>query len=222
MRFEKAVNIAQLKPWAKNPRQHGQDVDALIRSIEHFGWTNPILVQERTNRVIAGHGRLEAAKRAGLLNVPVIFLNMSMRDATAYTLADNKLAELSSWDNLALKGAIDDLKRQDYDLSLMGFSDDEINQIVTWESDELERTASDDIPAMPNESICKPGEVYELGPHRLLCGDSTDPLQVALAMGGARQTWCLPIRRMAWTMSAKRKRRSRSRTMIWAIEARWR
>ena len=185
MRFSKAVPITELKPWGKNPRKHAADLQPLVRSIEHFGWTNPILVQEKTNRVIAGHGRLEAARQAGLSEVPAIFLDMNDDDASAYTVADNKLAELSEWDEVALGSVLADLQGNHYDMTLMGFSDDEINQILTRESEALERTTLDDIPDLPKKTSTREGHMWELGDNRLLCGDSTNRETVAKAMNAS-------------------------------------
>ena len=110
MRFVSNYQVNKLKPFPGNPRKHDTDVEHLVKSIEHFGWTNPVLVQEKTNRIIAGHGRLEAAKAAGIKQVPVIFLEMTDRDADAYTIADNKLAELSTWDQEKLTAMLAELK----------------------------------------------------------------------------------------------------------------
>jgi ParB/RepB/Spo0J family partition protein len=184
MRFAQAVKISDLKPWRNNPRKHDADIAALVRSVEHFGWTNPILAQEGSRRVIAGHGRLEAAKQAGLKSVPVIFLKMSTDDATAYTIADNKLAELSSWDDVALANVLEEMQHKNFDLSLLGFSDDDLNQLLTRETESLERTTLDDVPAVPKKATTKPGQLYKLGDSRLLCGDSTDRAQVSRAMAG--------------------------------------
>jgi DNA modification methylase len=183
MRFVGKFKVSDLKPFAGNPRKHESDVEPIVKSIEHFGWTNPILVQEKTNRIIAGHGRLEAARKASLTHVPVIFLKMNDKDATAYTVADNKLAELSTWDDSALQALIADLKLEQYDMSLMGFSPDELNELLTLIPDSFDRSALDDIPAIPDAPTTKPGELWMLGAHTLLCGDSTDPEQVRKAMG---------------------------------------
>ena len=182
MRFAKGVPIRTLKPWAGNPRKHDEDIAGLVRSIEHYGWTNPILVQEKTQRVIAGHGRLEAAKQAGLKKVPVIYLRMTETDAAAYTVADNKLAENSRWDETALAAIMRQLQDETYDLSLMGFSDDDINLLLTAEEESLERTTLDEIPDVPRKATVKRGQLWGLGRHRLLCGDSTEAKQVAQAM----------------------------------------
>lgn len=183
MRFVGKFKVSALKPFKGNPRKHEMDVAPIVKSIEHFGWTNPILVQEKTNRIIAGHGRLEAARKASLTHVPVIFLKMNDRDATAYTVADNKLAELSTWDDSAIKELLADLKIRKYDLSLMGFNPEELNQLLTPAPDSFDRSDLDDTPSLPDAPTTKIGELWMLGEHRLLCGDSTDPHNVRRAMG---------------------------------------
>ena len=115
------VSVDELHPYPANPRRHAEDVEKVKASIEHFGWTNPLLVQAGTNRIIAGHGRLEAAKRAGITEVPVIELDMNDLDATAYTIADNRLAELSSWDADVLGPLVCELEAEGFDLELTGF-----------------------------------------------------------------------------------------------------
>ena len=139
MRFVQAFPASKLKPWPGNPRKHEEDIASLVRSVEHFGWTNPILAQERTYRIIAGHGRLEAAKRAGMKTVPVIFLELNDADAAAYTVADNKLAELSEWDMPKLKDALAELSGSGFELALTGFDEEELAQMLAVEAEMAER-----------------------------------------------------------------------------------
>lgn len=139
----KTVDISTLKPWEGNPRLHGDDVQDLVRSIEHFGFTNPILVQSGTNRIIAGHGRYLASKRKGLKTVPVIELDFDDDKAAAYTVADNKLAEKSTWDKALLKKVLDGMS----DVNITGFSEDEFKAMV----DGISGNADDPYPAMALE-----------------------------------------------------------------------
>jgi DNA modification methylase len=175
--------VNKLKPFPGNPRKHDTDVEHLVKSIEHFGWTNPVLVQEKTNRIIAGHGRIEAAKRANLQSVPCIFLDLNDADASAYTVADNKLAELSTWDQEKLTAMLAELKLTNYDMGLMGYTDDELNQLLTPAGDDLERTDLDDVPDLPKTATTKKGQLWQLGEHSLLCGDSTERSQVNRVIG---------------------------------------
>ncbi len=126
-RPEMVVPVGSLQPWPGNPRRHSDpDVAVLVRSIREFGFTNPIIAQKGTNRVIAGHGRLIAAKKLGLTEVPVIFLDIDDAKATALTIMDNRSAELSEWDFTALKSALVDLDDGTFDVSLTGFDKDDI------------------------------------------------------------------------------------------------
>lgn len=132
----KRIGIEKLIPWEKNPRKHGSDINNIVKSIERFGWTNPILVQKGTMKVIAGHGRIEAAKARGLTEVPIIELDLNDKDASAYVVADNKLAELSYWDFTLL---VDQLKGMDEELrSIVGFNDDEFKKIMEKDLDFLD------------------------------------------------------------------------------------
>lgn len=138
------VKLSELKPWPGNPRAHGPDVDALVRSVETFGWTNPILVQRGTNRVIAGHGRLLAAKKAGLKEVPVIFLDLNDQQADAYTIADNRLAENSEWDEGKLKEILIALDDGAFDIGLTGFDRKALDKMIDAEGE----TQADVYPEM--------------------------------------------------------------------------
>ncbi len=185
MRFAKAVRIATLQPWGKNPRQHGDlDVQAIVRSVERFGWTNPVLVQEKTNRVIAGHGRLEAAKKAGIKAIPCIYLKLTDQDADAYTVADNKLSELSKWDEEALGEVLAQLQQDNFDLSLIGFKESEIERLLAMESARVE--GEDNVPQLPKTAISKKGWSWQLGDHRLMCGSSIDQECVGKLFGQSK------------------------------------
>src|SRR3990167_10965528 len=124
----KRVKISKLIPWAGNPRKHGEDINLIVSSLEKFGFTNPILVQKNTMRVIAGHGRLMAAQKAGLNDVPVIELDLNDKDADAYTITDNKTAENSEWDFVKLKDILVDLNDGEFDLQLTGFDENELKK----------------------------------------------------------------------------------------------
>ena len=137
----KTVPLSSLHPFPGNPRRHGPDIDALVKSVAHYGWTNPILIQRGTGRIIAGHGRYEAAKKAGLAEVPVIELDLDDRDASAYTMADNKLAENSEWDFKLLQENLCELDDGAFDMALTGFGEEELKKMVDWEP--LATTPSD-------------------------------------------------------------------------------
>jgi len=124
------VPIGKLKPFAGNPRKHPPEaVEKLVTSIEHFGWTNPVLV-DTGGRVLAGHARLTAAKQAGIDTVPVIRLPLSGKDAELYVIADNKTAELTEWDWSKLGDLFGELDTGDIDLTLSGFTEDKIGELM--------------------------------------------------------------------------------------------
>lgn len=123
------LSIESLTPFDKNPKIHSQkQIEKLIRSMTEFGFTNPILAikHEGKNLVIAGHARLEAAKKRRLKTVPVIFLDLQYEKAIAYNVADNKLAEMAEWDYIMLAGLVEDVKISGLDIEITGFSMDEI------------------------------------------------------------------------------------------------
>jgi DNA modification methylase len=167
------VEVSKLIPYAKNSRTHDDaQVAQLAASIKEFGWTNPILV-DGDKGVIAGHGRLLAARKLGYDKVPVIELkHMTEAQKRAYVIADNKLALNAGWDNNFLALELQDLKDQDFDLTLLGFDDKELDALLSPEIvDGL--TDEDAVPDTPIEPKTKLGDIYILGNHRLMCGDST-------------------------------------------------
>jgi DNA modification methylase len=178
------VEVSKLIPYAKNSRTHDDaQIAQLAASIKEFGWTNPILV-DGDKGVIAGHGRLLAARKLGYDKVPVIELkHMTEAQKRAYVIADNKLALNAGWDNNFLALELQDLKDQDFDLSLLGFDDKELDALLSPEIvDGL--TDEDAVPDTPIEPKTKLGDIYILGNHRLMCGDSTSIDAVEKLMGG--------------------------------------
>ena len=132
-----SVAISQLVPAPYNPRRHPDNaIKKLIRSIEVYGFTNPILVQEGTNIIVAGHARLKAAKGLGIEEVPVIYLNLDDAKAKAYTVADNRLQQESEWEFSVLADLLLELDGIGVDLPATGFDTDEIEDLMTWTPDE--------------------------------------------------------------------------------------
>ena len=179
--------VDRLQPYERNARTHSpEQVAQIAASIVEFGFTNPILV-DSNDGIIAGHGRLTAAQELGLRTVPVVVLDhLSDRQRKAYILADNQLALNAGWDTDLLRGELQDLAEQDFDLSLIGFSDDELADLLP----DIEELAPEEmgdeeaVPETPEEPVTKPGDVWLLGKHRLMCGDSSDPLSIdGLLMG---------------------------------------
>jgi len=168
------VPVSTLKPYPHNARTHSsKQIRQIARSIETFGWTNPILT-DGSGGVIAGHGRLEAAKQLGLDRVPVLRLeHMSEAQKRAYVLADNRLAELAGWDEEVLAIELQGLLELDFDVEVIGFETAEIDLLISGLENEGPDEA-DKAPAVADgPAVCAPGDLWLLGPHRLLCGDAT-------------------------------------------------
>lgn len=167
----KNLPVSSLVPYERNARTHSSDqVEQLCRSIREFGWTNPILVGDQ-NRVIAGHGRMQAALALKMAEVPcVVVSGLTDGQRRALILDDNKLALNAGWDADLLMAELAELKIEGFDLTLTGFSLEEIDGMTP---DVEPENDPDDAPDLPAEPITKPGDVWVLGPHRLVCGDST-------------------------------------------------
>lgn len=165
-------NIGEIIPYARNSRTHSEEqVAQIAASIKEFGWTNPVLIDEQ-NGIIAGHGRLAAARKLGHTEIPVIELTgLSEAQKRAYVIADNKLALNAGWDTEMLVNELRDLEGMDIDLALTGFSADELNDMLAVKEEGL--TDEDAAPPPPEDPITKPGDIWILGKHRLMCGDST-------------------------------------------------
>ena len=123
--------ISSLVPWPKNPRRN-HAVDEITRSMEAFGYLAPIVVQRGTNRILAGHGRLEALRTAGVKEIPCIVADVTDDQADLYTVADNKITELAEWDDGALAELVRDLDARGLDVNLTGFSAEELDEIAAW------------------------------------------------------------------------------------------
>jgi DNA modification methylase len=165
-------SVDKLIPYAKNARTHSDEQVAQIAgSIKEFGFNNPVLV-DKDNSVIAGHGRLMAARKLGMDKVPVVQLgHMTEAQRKAYVLADNRIALNSGWDTGMLTLELQDLK-DNIDLSLLGFDPDELDALLNPIEETEGLTDEDAVPDVPDEPKTKLGDIYILGNHRLMCGDS--------------------------------------------------
>jgi len=175
--------ISGLIPFARNSRTHSDaQIAQIAASIREFGWTNPLLIDE-AGGIIAGHGRLLAARKLGLVDVPCIVLD-GLTDAQkrALVIADNKLALNAGWDAELLSSEIAGLGEDGFDLSLLGFNEDELAALLVDKTEGL--TDPDDIPDAPAEPVTALGDVWLLGKHRIVCGDSTDADCVAACLNG--------------------------------------
>lgn len=178
--------LARLHPYAKNAKVHGADqVVRIAASMAEFGWTVPCLVAE-DGELIAGHGRVLAATQLGLTEAPVIVLgHLTEAQRRAYRIADNKLTELGTWDEALLSAELNELLDEDFDLSLVGFDDTELDQLLSGidEDGTGPQEGEDDVPETPEDPISRPGDLWVLGNHRLLCGDSTVATDVERLLG---------------------------------------
>lgn len=174
------LEVDKLQPYERNAKKHDvDDVQAIIRSIESFGFSDPIGIWGPENTIVEGHGRLEAAKKLGLEKVPVIRLDhMTDEQRRAYALAHNKTAELSGWLDEILKEELDSIT--DFDMGDFGFDPEEIEV----NPEEIEEDDFDVEEALPEEPKAKLGDIYRLGNHRLICGDSTDSATIERLMDG--------------------------------------
>lgn len=172
-----------LVPYARNARTHSaEQVDQIAASIREWGWTTPVLIDE-SGMIIAGHGRVMAAKKLKLADVPVmVATGWSDAQKRAYVLADNKLALNAGWDLELLKVELGDLQAGDFDLPLIGFSDLELKDLLAEKTEGL--TDPDDTPEVSETAVSVLGDVWVLGRHRIVCGDCTDAGIVAKALNG--------------------------------------
>ncbi len=190
----KMVAVNALVAYARNARTHStEQVARIAASINEFGWTNPLLV-DGENGLICGHGRLAAARKLDLLEVPVIELaHLSSTQKRAYLIADNRLALNAGWDNELLSLELADLASAGFDLELVGFNDSEIESLLGTGDEAGENPvddAADEIPAAPVVAVSRPGDVWHLGQHRLICGDAADTDVIAALMAGEEATLC--------------------------------
>jgi DNA modification methylase len=196
----KDVAVDKLIPYAKNSRTHSpEQVGQIAASIKEFGFRNPILVDGVG--IIAGHGRLMAAQKLGLDKVPTIDCSdMNESQKKAYIIADNKLAMNAGWDTSMLTVEIQDLEDEGFDLTLLGFDDKELNALLQPEVVEG-LTDEDSVPDIPKEPTTKLGDIYILGNHRLMCGDSTstDAVDKLMEFGKADMVFTDPPYNMDFT-----------------------
>ena len=173
--------VVSLVPYARNARTHSEmQIGQIAASISHWGWTMPVLIDE-AGMIIAGHGRVLAAARLGLGEVPVMVARgWSQAQKQAYVIADNKLTLNAGWDEALLRIEVADLASMGFDLPLMGFDEHEL-AALTGSNPGL--TDPDEVPEPPAIPIAQLGEVWQIGRHRLVCGDATSAEDVARALG---------------------------------------
>ena len=182
----KEMEVDKLIPYTRNPRNNKRAVAKVAASIKEYGFRQPIVVDGEMV-VVAGHTRLAAAWSLGLGKVPVhIADNLTEAQIQAYRIMDNRSHEDAEWDDELLGIELADLEGQDFDLELTGFTTAEIDQLMNDKSLAGELEGEDDAPVLPAEPSSKRGEIYQLGEHRMMCGDSTSEEDVALLMNGQK------------------------------------
>ncbi len=179
------ISPRKLKPYPRNARQHSnKQIEQLAEAIKRFGFTAPALIDE-ANMILAGHARVSAAKLLKMRAVPCRrLLNLSNVLKRAYVLADNKIALNATFDEAILAGELEDLLADGFDVSLTGFSLPEIDTFIEGLAPEEPGAPEDDIVPESAPACCKPGDLFQLGPHRLICGNALDPAVVKTLMGG--------------------------------------
>ena len=172
------IDISEIKPYGKNPRRNDQAVEIVMKSIKEFGFKNPVII-DKNNEIITGHTRIKAAEKLGLKKIPIIRAkDLNPEQVKAFRIMDNKSSEYAEWDFKLLKTEFEELDSLEYDLELTGFDSMEIADI--WD----EKKPKEDNFEIPKEAKYKiePGEIWELGNHRLMCGDATKKEHVEALM----------------------------------------
>ena len=209
---------AKLVPYARNARTHSEDqVAQIAASIVEFGFTNPILAGS-DGVIVAGHGRLAAAQKLGLDTVPVVVLDhLTPTQRRALIIADNRIAENAGWDDAMLRIELQSLQEDGFNLDITGFDADALAEIMAGEETTVDGQTDDDaVPEVLATPISRPGDVWELGNHRLVCGDATDPKIYELLMADARANMVFtdPPYNVDYANSAKDKMRGKDRPIL--------
>ena len=169
------VDINSIKPYKKNPRKNEKAIPYVMESIKQFGFKNPVIL-DKDNVIVAGHTRIESAKRLGITEIPCIYADdLTDEQIKAFRLADNKVGEIAEWDIDLLDTELDDILN--IDMSDFGFD-------LDLEDEEEKEIIEDEVPEVPEEPKANLGDIYQLGNHRLMCGDSTKEEDVAKLMNG--------------------------------------
>jgi DNA modification methylase len=183
------LSTSTLRPWARNARTHSKkQVKQIADSIRRFGFTNPVLI-DGENTILAGHGRVAAAKLLGMDEIPCVRIEtMSAAEKRAYVLADNKIALNAGWDEEILAEELKALLALDldFDIGLTGFTIAEVDNLIEGLAPEEAGAPDDDVLPLEAPPRCRPGDVWQLGPHRLVCGDALAPGTLSVLMNGER------------------------------------
>ena len=212
------VNVSALTAFSGNPRTHSDtQIDQIAASIREFGWTNPILV-DAAGTIIAGHGRLAAATRLGLDQVPVIRLgHLSDAQRKALVIADNQLALNAGWDEVALSNLVRELDAEKFELDLLGFDSADLDRYLAGlDGDAAAEAEEAELPEVPVVPTSRPGDLWVLGNHRLLCGDATVFTDVERLMDGqlADMAFCDAPYNVDYANASKNKALSKDRRIL--------
>lgn len=209
--------IGRLTPYGRNPRRNDHAVEQMAGAIQEFGFRIPIIAKS-TGEVVDGHLRLKAAVHLGLETVPVILADdLTPMQIKAFRILANRSATWAQWDDDLLRLELEELQLDDFDLSLTGFDADELLEIMAGEETTTEGDSDEDaVPEVPETPVSRPGDVWLLGKHRLLCGDSTDPASFTLLMAGekAAMVFMDPPYNVDYANSAKDKMRGTHRPIL--------
>lgn len=208
----------KLVPYARNARTHSDaQVAQIAASIAEFGFTNPILAGG-DGVIVAGHGRLAAAQKLGIASVPVVVLDhLTPTQRRALVIADNRIAENAGWDDAMLQVELAALQDDDFDLTLTGFDADALADLLAGDETKTEGQTDDDAaPEVPETPVSRPGDVWLLGQHRVLCGDATDAGSYAALLGVERADMVFtdPPYNVNYANSAKDKMRGKNRAIL--------
>ena len=186
------VPIGKLVPYVNNARTHSKEqITKLRSSLREFGFVNPVIIDREFN-VIAGHGRILAAKEENIEQVPCVFVDyLTEAQKKAYILADNRFALDAGWDEDMLRVEMEALQGMDFDIALTGFDESEIADLLSLDDGEAQEDDFDEDAALQAEAFVKTGDLWLLGKHRLLCADSTKPENVKLLMDGKKANVCI-------------------------------
>lgn len=209
---------AKLLPYARNARTHSEDqVAQIAASIAEFGFTNPILAGS-DGIIVAGHGRLAAAQKLGLEIVPVVVLDhLSPTQRRALVIADNRIAENAGWDEAMLRIELEALQGEGFDLDITGFDADALAELIAGDEPDNEgQTDEDAVPEISETPISHPGDIWIMGPHRLLCGDATVAANYEALLQGAPvdMVFTDPPYNVNYANSAKDKLRGKDRAIL--------
>ena len=176
----KYININDIKPYKKNPRINENAIPFVMESIKKFGFKNPVIL-DKNNVIVCGHTRIKSAEKLGIKEIPCIYADdLTEEQVKAFRLADNKVSEKAEWDLDLLNDELFELKELDFDMDVLGFEN------VDFNDEEQKEIVEDDVPELPKEAITKYGDIWQLGEHRLMCGDSTKKEDVEKLMDGKK------------------------------------